>query len=1538
MRFRTATAFLEHASTLDVLTHTVPTALPIEHEAPPPILNQSDHALYSQTYFPSSSSAAGFILSRIIEDGFTLELRWVNSHLAPDSQFELDQHPQTLAPVRFTFPARLVPTPAFNWIDNDDNDDDDRESRLEILAVTEAGNLYALTFAQPSLFYQLDPDAHTWSEEFPVQHLEHRTPVLTHGREEGSLVIAAADGSNVVVEIAQDGALIETELKSPSSFSIRSLVPSFSRRDPTHSPARPALSNVAHSSNSTGSPLRLVSSHANSSASQLVSLAISTPSPSTSAASTAPTGFASFAFGVSRDRKLKVWNLDSGACLRSIDLPQTSTSTSKQVALPPVDSASQSQSLLLLPPTPQAFVKITTTTSTVNPQDELSFLTLYSPETFAHHSRSSFFVYSLAKDPHTGEISQLAPVAERVAFSSSSGTEGQDEDQGRSQLVDFELKKMTLDGADKWCLWTCWESAGQTRVRVSRLRQLEDQSDDVDEVEGDEWTVVETETRPRSAWTAAYFEQQLEANSGLTVPELFLRHISIPGRYPPASFDYALDMYEQVVLAEQSHSHHDVAPACFEQEYESNLIRTAAIVGSQVELTHSAQTGAPLVDDYNKRLKLEWLRFVTLLNESTSSALFPNCIAIDEPRGVAFVVGRDSVIVPVREQVVETLDRYIESSNPSSLSNVFPRYPQSNFVHLLHLIRSLRSKLSLKELSRFEHAVVDRITTPFTTDLADISLDLFEHTLERALSQETLDALVEGLKALIEPSQTIELFCQLLLDPAVEDRTRDIPLEGKVHASDFGRAVLTDLVSTNLEARYELAKGVVLLLVASWGASENSSTTIGDVDEDAGRGTAGVPPMATFEQTTSFAYTTLHSIKTLVRVANTVDHPTFEQVELAVSNERQTGESEAWTERFGRLGIDAPQGNDQAEVLPVPTYSLLNSLLRLPTYAPGLTSSEYLALPTSLTQALSTFYESTGLLTPKRLIDSNDSIAKFSDSLVQLGMHEQALELIKTFPENSGLVFVKGKALLELGQAELATTCFERAASGLFALESLAQEGAASHNGGLSAILPPKHLGSLSAYYVHLVSIFVPTGYDHSIAKFCQLALDALDDDDHDDRAELERTTEEDEKDLWTKLFRSWAAVGEYEKAYQAIMETPYHETKATCLAHFISLVCENGATSLLTTLSFVGLEGDLERNLSFRARNSDPLAQPDYYKVLYAWHVSKGDYKSAGTVMYQQARRIGEIALRGGSFRDLATVQCQSYLAAANALSLVKQEHAWVAIVADDNLERGNKRRKINYHIPDDEYDPNASRPLEMRRLVDIRREYTVALARLQLSAEFPELERTSFHLEPEAVVALFSQTNAFDQAFSAGRALDVDLSSLFEIVAEKCVGLTLHLESLEDASWIAMSPEASTWEGSLVTKAWKLLERHLQRHDSAPEYRYRLVVLERVLATNRDGKIPTFLTEFLLEHQPRALLRTLIRYDRLEEAFRYSLETIKKSSNHDEPLPFSIFDQLLAIPSGDSPHISDAVLKQQQQDLRQAVDDRIDKISKAAGAVTRM
>ncbi len=100
---------------------------------------------------------------------------------------------------------------------------------------------------------------------------------------------------------------------------------------------------------------------------------------------------------------------------------------------------------------------------------------------------------------------------------------------------------------------------------------------------------------------------------------------------------------------------------------------------------------------------------------------------------------------------------------------------------------------------------------------------------------------------------------------------------------------------------------------------------------------------------------------------------------------------------------------------------------------------------------------------------------------------------------------------------------------------------------------------------------------------------------------------------------------------------------------------------------------------------------------------------------------------------------------------------------------------------------------------LGDIRREYSVVLARLQLSVDFPELTRSSqsfllsfpnealyslasqcttdVSLDPESVIALFSQMGEFDSAFSfAAAQTQVDMSSLFENLTANCVSLGLN------------------------------------------------------------------------------------------------------------------------------------------------------------------
>ncbi|GAA5854614.1 hypothetical protein JCM9279_005711 [Rhodotorula babjevae] len=1535
-RYTTATAFLEHCSTLDLVSYPVPTAAPVDETAPPPALAQADHALYSSTWLPraphGAPQSAGFVLARIVEDAYALELRWVafsrgsttTTTTSSSNPFaDLEAHPGTLPPVRFVFPSRLVPSPAFVVSSTSTSS----SSILQLACVTEAGYLYTLSFPLATLFYD---DKHfagdDWCEEFKIASLEGRVPVLAHGVDEGRVIVGCEEGYAVSVEIAQgeDGALVETELRSLSSFSMRSLLPSFSNF---------------------GSPVKggHAASHLVGTPTQLVSLA----SSSTDTRST------SIAFGVTRDRKLRIWNLESGACFRAIDLPKpassaASSSSSSALALthgahPSHDSPHNGRSgASLLADAPTPLVKVVAGTQSTS---HSSYLALFSPASSS--SPGVFVVYGFASDPATGELSELTPVTERVCPPGASA----------GSLVDFDVQRMDLAGDAKWTLWTCWDEGGESEVRTVALGELEGQSstaattmDGVDG-DGDEWVVVERGTTAKTAgWTAAHFDDLLRG-SDVAVAETFLQHVARPGRYPPATLEYALEMYEDVVAAEAAAAGVAV-PDVLSAEHSTPIERAAAVVGSTVALQQSPQTGAYLHDEYNKQLKLEWLRFGAFLNESRSAALFPTCLVVDEQRGIAAVVARDAIAVPVVREAVQAL----HSMTPEGLlaaagadDGLFDlpvavasdRTLRHDVLPLLAIIRDLERRLSTHELGVLERALREKLAS---TDLADLettatALALFDNALEPVLSDAAVEHVATQLAGLESAERAVDTFLRLLTTeqlPPVADAGPD------AHATtDLSNALLVDGLASGIEARYELVKGVVAVLLVAWGAEADSA------GEDAEMGGAPERLFGRLDQTTAAAFAALHSLGALAWLAAEVSTPTVEALAL-VQKELQgrnigsssSSDDDPMFARFGELNVHEHErrSDSHADIMPVPTSGLLSALLRVPGYAPSILPASRSSLPVALAYAAAGTSTALGLLESAAAgrISASPAATVLGLRLQQLVLPVQAAQWVGMWPRTAGMSYVCGRAALDALAGEDAMAQLEAAASGLYGAELILSGGdddgeAEDEDEALEALLLvlPAEVGtSLARYYIHVVGLFASTPFDAAVAGFAQLALDAL---------ELEGVKDEGaEMDLWTKLFRSHAALGQYDLAYQVVMSVPHHETQMTCLAHLISVVCENGAAALLTTYSFSGLEAELERNLSFRARNSDPLAPPNYYKVLYAYHVAKGDFRSAGTVMFQQGRRLGELGARQGSFHELAKLQCQSYLAATNALALVPKDHAWIAVMSSDDGERGNKRRKVAQLIPEDEFDPAvASRPLEVLELTDLRKEYCVALARLQLADEFPELERTSFHLEPESVVALFSQLASFDQAFQAGRILDVDLSSLFEAVTERCVTLALHGDSVEDAAWVVQSEEAATWEGTLSSKAWRLLERHLARHDDPVTFRYRLVALERTLATNRGAKPPSFLTDYLKDHDLPALLRVLIKYDRLDDAFSFSLQAVKTSSTtatqFSSSTPYSIYDQLLAIPAGDTASLSDDVLKQRQKELSEALDVRWAALEKA-------
>lgn len=260
--------------------------------------------------------------------------------------------------------------------------------------------------------------------------------------------------------------------------------------------------------------------------------------------------------------------------------------------------------------------------------------------------------------------------------------------------------------------------------------------------------------------------------------------------------------------------------------------------------------------------------------------------------------------------------------------------------------------------------------------------------------------------------------------------------------------------------------------------------------------------------------------------------------------------------------------------------------------------------------------------------------------------------------------------------------------------------------------------------------------------------------------------------------------------------------SKRDFLGQLISVMCEHNEVGRLNSLGFVGMQKDVEALLSFKARNSDPLRFPNYYKVLYSWHISRGDYRSgeqshsaissqelksaAGEIMFLQARRLGAASNQRGQDFELATLQARSYLAAINALSLVDKRNAWVAVPAHAAghpakvsfsllpIDRADKmqdakRRRVSSYIPEEEFAADR-KPIDIVTIGDIEAEYTLVLSQLRLASQSTQ----GVSLSPEEVVGMLVKQSRFDEAQAAASSMSVDMTDLFVALATRCVDLS--------------------------------------------------------------------------------------------------------------------------------------------------------------------
>ncbi len=1542
-------------------TVTVPTPQhPAVSAEPEPVSIAAHHAVDARLYFPSSSSNrfdGGYVLARVVAGGKELELRWSSlqdqattpAASSKDHSFSNSLHPKLASePARtFLFPAPLLPGLGL-FVDPASN-------RLHVIAVTTTGFLYRLVFAAPYLFHD-SRLASEWSSEYRIQSIASSESVLAaslrgtanaaqlYPVDSGLALVTCADGTIVKLSRslstgrdANDGAWKETVLR-PTSF--LSGVSRFFGR-----------SNAA--------------SDSESSPSYALSLDVY-PGEVGSA----------LAFAASRDRKLRVWNLLTDSCIRTIDLPlqmDSLLSSDRQLIVAEDDNTGASDSS-----DTKAFF------STVS----RPYIKVFIPGADEGDGYALYVLAYIPASPPSGNFFALYGVQLEDAKGSSGGLgemtllwQKQCDADTCGRNVELRDVAFTPQGGrdDGWVMWALWDAGAGPVLKYAKVGVESANPDEstmsvrstAEDLSKDDWRTVASERIYRPLH-GEDFEATLDATKEVVdATEIFLDRVLEPGRFSEATLRLALSTYKQVV-AESSRQ-----PSTL---FASLRDEVAAVVASGCQLEKDPRTGGPMYEKLYAARVREWMRFVGLAEQIETSARWPIGLSLPAPapdavaaRGdvvVPLVVSRDTISLPVNEDeasIIERLQRRLFTSSGKSrlggapsvdsakeerallihAADTHPTYilptlgrTSATVAEVLTLLESaadLCACFAAPELEAFAAGLQNLLSNPLTISVKEAVADIWTNNFA-ALGGEDASEIVARVASELGASLDSTLTDMSVLLSEVASEAERASSASPVASTDLGSALTADALAQTLASRHRLAVSFLLLLTALAAQDrmadmvENESTQI------------------------AAALSIFQSLGAALQLART-------DGAVQVAGDATDGaQADSIVAKLNQMSVT---GRKSREPHHFAAPTLLHQCVRDELLGLSSSAARDSGLALSLKTAVLGGLWSLGLSDLRdsmvaggkpMLPYANDRHNSIAFAVLVQGYPLAAEMLLSSFPETAAGEYVRARALVQMQRLDEASACFEKVVS---ALEMQAhQRGRTS--GGLLELLPPSIASAegeerVAAYYRHVALFFEPLEAVEHVIRFCQASIDAV--GTYADKrivktgspaAEAEANRLAGPKEVWFKIFRCQLALDDFEAAYATIMATPYEAVRKDCLRNLVSVMCEEGHIQPLLHFTFPGLQTEVERTLSFKARNSDPLSVPNYYSVLYSYHVFRGDLKSAGAVMYQHAERMGELHRAASAgldgtdplerFMVVAVEQAQSYLAAINALTMLKHENAWFAHAADpedsavgsDSLfdaaasvrtGAGSKQMSsLTRYIPASAYSQRV-REIRVVSVEDVRREYTLALARLELVKRYPDLAYSTTVLRPSDAVLLFVNSDSFDSAFGMAWCLGVDMTPIFAALTIKAVALTrakverdglkrpadskrvngdkaaedeeeVHPEIAEleeadadllepEAVFLTLSEKSASWEGAAAERAWRYVRHHLEMYDSEEDGRYYRVVLGRASALDHTS-LPSWLTEwFSRTGNSDVLLRVWIDNGLIVEAARFATKWLQDATS---------------------------------------------------------
>ncbi|EGC37182.1 hypothetical protein DICPUDRAFT_150265 [Dictyostelium purpureum] len=355
----------------------------------------------------------------------------------------------------------------------------------------------------------------------------------------------------------------------------------------------------------------------------------------------------------------------------------------------------------------------------------------------------------------------------------------------------------------------------------------------------------------------------------------------------------------------------------------------------------------------------------------------------------------------------------------------------------------------------------------------------------------------------------------------------------------------------------------------------------------------------------------------------------------------------------------------------------------------------------------------------------------------------------------------------------------------------------------------------ISNYYFKCIKIFETRGQPELIIQISLFAVEHLN-RNKEDFIDIDYTKKLES--LYSLIFKYSLKINKYDLAFTAATQNPNKEISNENKRRLILTLCENAEIKDLCTLPFS--QKDIEDHLLVLASSQDLNKKPDYHTILYAYYISRCNYRNAAVVFYERSLRIDIEGLgksRGKSIYDqqkLLDAKLELLSTTINSLKLLDSYNQWIEVDSSlVNKSNIGTNKQLNYAKQQTGLESK-----DIFTLDAIEKHYSYYLACKHLSQVDSQVN-CDFVLSPHQLLEELIGHSLYDIAFSLAISHEFNLGVIFESFALNCVQLQLNPQSnpfVVPKFGIGFDISKYYHYNDNIKVAWKVLEDYLERYDT--------------------------------------------------------------------------------------------------------------------------